>query len=129
MAKIQRYGIKFPISVSREDNTLFDLNYSLVESVKSDLLHVLFTPKGQRLREPEFGTNLIKFIFNPNTTDSWSEIVSEIKTAVERWIPNCSLGEIEVKEMEDGIGVACKINFSVKDLSGAIGNYEMYVKL
>ena len=64
MAKEQKYGIKFPINVVSDDKTLFDLNYTRAESVKSEVMHLIFTPKGQRLRNPNFGTRLIQFIFN-----------------------------------------------------------------
>ena len=58
----QFYGIKYPFSEESDRLTFFDLNENKNESVRSMLLHILFTPKGQRLRQPNFGTNLIKYI-------------------------------------------------------------------
>ena len=71
MAKEQKYGIMFPITVSSEDMTLFDLAHTRAEQIKSEIMHLIFTPKGQRLRNPNFGTRLIQFIFNPNDSETW----------------------------------------------------------
>ena len=62
MAK-QFYGITYPFSDDSDLNTLFDMNETRLESIKSMVLHIIFTSKGQRIRQPEFGTDLIKYIF------------------------------------------------------------------
>ena len=40
-----------------------DLN--TIKAIKADLMHLLLTRKGQRLYNPDFGTDLLKFIFEP----------------------------------------------------------------
>lgn len=128
MAKIQKYGIKFPITVKGEDKSLLDVSYSLGESVNSELMHVVFTPKGQRLRDPEFGTNLIQFIFNPNDSQTFEGVVTEVKEAIKRFIPNCKLNDINVYESEDGLGLYVQINYSVWE-NGAVSTYNTVTKL
>ena len=63
MALTQKFGIKYPFTLENDDELYMDLNMTREESLKSRLLHVIFTPKGQRLRNPDFGTDLIKYIF------------------------------------------------------------------
>lgn len=128
MAKIQKYGIKFPITIKGEDKSLLDVSYSLGESVNSELMHVVFTPKGQRLRDPEFGTNLIQFIFNPNDSQTFEGVVTEVKEAIKRFIPNCKLNDINVYESEDGLGLYVQINYSVWE-NGAVSTYNTVTKL
>lgn len=129
MAKIQKYGIKFPFSITSEDNTLLDLNKSKADKIKSQLMHVLFTQKGQRIRQPEFGTNLIQFIFNPNDSQSWDDIKFELKEIVSRWIPDCSLEDIEIYENENGVGLVADITYSVLENNGTVSVYELITKL
>jgi phage baseplate assembly protein W len=129
MAKEQKYGIKFPINVSSDDKTLFDLDYTIAEMVKSELMHLIFTPKGQRLRKPNFGTNLIQYIFNPSDTQTWGDIVSEIKESVKMWIPNCNINDVEVAEYEDGLTLYAKISYTLNGLDGNTRNYEIITKL
>lgn len=128
MAKQQKYGIRFPINVSSEDKTLFDLNYSRAEKIKSEIMHVVFTPKGQRIRKPDFGTRLIQFIFNPQN-DSWNDVVSEIKEAVRTWVPDCEVKEVEVKEVDNGLTLACRIRYTLNELDGTTRTYEIISKL
>ena len=129
MAKTQKYGIKFPINVSSDDMTLFDLSHSRAEQIKSEIIHLVFTPKGQRLRKPNFGTNLIQFIFNPNDNQSWGDVVSEIKESVKMWIPNCAITDVEVAEYEDGLTLFARIKYTLTEQDGNIKNYEIISKL
>lgn len=129
MAKTQKYGIRFPINVSSDDMTLFDLSYSRAEQVKSEIMHLIFTPKGQRLRRPDFGTRLIQFIFNPNDSQTWGDVVSEIKETVKMWIPDCNVTDVEVAEYEDGLTLFAKIKYTLKEEDGVTRNYEIISKL
>lgn len=129
MAKIQKYGIKFPINVSSDDMTLFDLNNTRAEQVKSEIMHLIFTPKGQRLRNPDFGTRLIQFIFNPNDNQTWGDVVSEIKETVKMWIPDCNVTDVEVAEYEEGLTLFARIRYTLVEEDGSTGNYEIISKL
>ena len=114
MASLQKYGIKFPITILSTDRSLVDMNPSKNEEIRSELIHLIFTPKGQRLRNPDFGTRLIQYIFNPNDNETWSDIMMEIKETVEKYIPSCSIKDIEVKESDNGIGLILDMTYTVK---------------
>lgn len=115
MAKKQKYGIKYPFSSKNTDNVYLDINNTFAESVKSQLLHLIFTEKGQRIRDPEFGTGLIKFIFQPNDGDTMGDIKNEIITQVEKYIPYVIFDDIKVyKEEDDLSNVIVSITYSVK---------------
>ena len=119
----------FSILLLSEDKTLFDLSHTRAEQIKSELIHLIFTPKGQRLRNPDFGTRLIQFIFNPNDTQTWGDIVTEIKETVKMWIPDCTITEVEVAEFEDGLTLYARIRYTLKELDGSTGNYEIISRL
>ena len=55
MAKKQFLNIKYPFRNDGIQHFFLDANEEPKDKVRSDLLHVVFTPKGQRLRMPEFG--------------------------------------------------------------------------
>ena len=128
MTKIQKYGIKFPITVLSDDLSLFDTNYLQSDSVTSELMHIIFTPKGQRLRDPEFGTNLIQFIFNQNDMQTWGDVVSEVRDSVTKYLKDCKVNDIQVLEGEDGNGLYVKLNYSVWD-GGKVTNYNTVTKI
>lgn len=101
MANIQYYGIKYPFTINNEENYFSDVNYTLKDKVKSLLMHVIFTPKGQKIRDPEFGTDLIKFIFEPNDTESWESVKNEIMDVVKKYISGVTVNDISMLETND----------------------------
>lgn len=113
MPKVFRYGIKFPITVLSSRKSLVDTNESLQSQVHSELMHLIFTPKGQRIRDPEFGTNLIQYIFNPNDNQTWSDILTEIKDSVTKYIPNCTIKDLDVSETDSGVGIVISVKYTL----------------
>ena len=92
-------------------------------------MHLIFTPKGQRLRNMNFGTRLIQFLFNPSDQETFGDIVSEIKESVKLFIPDCNIKNVEIAEDEDGIDIYAKIAYTLNELDGSTGNYEIIAKL
>lgn len=50
--------------------------------LESSLRMLLLTRKGERVYDPQYGTNLWRLVFNPNTDELPGEISNEISTAV-----------------------------------------------
>ena len=113
MAKRQHYGIKFPITIESFENTFFDLNLNPLDGIKSQIMHLIFTPIGQRIRKPLFGSKLIQFIFNPDDSQTWDDVFREIRDMIARNIPDCNIDDIKVYEVEDGLGLIASIKYSV----------------
>lgn len=115
MAKIQYLGIKYPFTNNEFQNFFLDVNETEQERIRSQIMHVIFTPKGQRIREPEFGTDLIKFIFEPNEEVTWDGLKNEIIDAVQTYVDNVILNDIQVaKSEENDTAVYVRIDYSVK---------------
>lgn len=128
MSKITHIGIKFPFNIKSIEKTFLDLDSKSQDAIKSDIMHLIFTPKGQRIRDPEFGTNLIQFIFDPNDAQTWESVRSEIKESVSKFVPNATLNDITISESDDGMGLIAKIEYTVKDETFA-NTYELITKL
>ena len=78
-------------------------------------MHLAFTPKGQRLRDPNFGTNLIKYVFDQNESLTWSKIESEIKLAVSYYLPYIVLDKIQIAQNEElATEIFVRLDFTVK---------------
>ena len=105
MANKQYYGIKYPFRSDEYEKFFVDANSDLLEKVK-----------GQRLRMPQFGTDLIKYIFEQNENTTWESVKREISDAVKRWIPNCSLNNVEVvSNVNNENEIYVKLTYSVQD--------------
>jgi phage baseplate assembly protein W len=97
------YSIKYPFTHNNEDGRFIDVNDTLDQKIASEIAYVILTQKGTRLRRPDFGTNLIKYIFEDNMSDVWDDIKNEIITAVSSYVPNVSIVDVGVynDEMDD----------------------------
>ena len=118
MAKIQHYDIKFPVTHKSDEKTLFDLNGNAIEGIRSQLMHLIFTPVGERLRKPNFGSKLIQFIFEPNDSQTYGDVIGEIRDMVRMNIPGCELGNIDIYETDNGRGLIASVEFSAVDEAG-----------
>jgi len=93
-------NITFPFTDSPK-GFFVNLNKDDQNAIKSDLMYLILTTKGQRLYNPEFGTNLLKFIFEPNDSLSFEDIKEEINFVVSKYLPNLTINDITVETPKD----------------------------
>ena len=116
MAKRQYFGIKYPFRSDDFEHFFLDANKDMKDKVRSQLMHIVFTPKGQRIRCPEFGTDLIKFIFEQNDGTTWEAVKTEVSESVRRWATNISVNDIQVvKNVEDESEIYVRLDYSVTE--------------
>lgn len=114
MPIIQKFGIKYPFENNNLDNVYMDLNDTYLQGVRSKVLHVMFTPKGQRLRNPDFGTDLIKYLFEPKVNDTLDGIKTDLASQIAKYVPNVEFNDIEIHEDEkDDNHVIIVANYTV----------------
>jgi phage baseplate assembly protein W len=106
-------NIRFPFRDSPIGNFL-ELTKVDKRAIKSDLMHLLLTNKGERLYLPDFGANLKKYLFEPNITEVSSDIRNELQTAIDEYIPNLKIDKLEVTPYEDNEhAVIVKLEYTV----------------
>jgi len=82
-----------------QDAKLYD-----VELVKQDLLNHFNIRKGEKLENPDFGTNIWLYLFDPLDDDTKNAVISEVESVV-NYDPRVTLDQIEVQEYEQGLQV------------------------
>jgi phage baseplate assembly protein W len=95
MANGVTYGINFPFRDSIKGNYL-QLTELQSEEIKADLIHLLLTRKGSRYFLPEFGTRLYEFLFEPFDTLTFNAIESDIRDAIENFMPNLLVNNLTI---------------------------------
>jgi phage baseplate assembly protein W len=95
MANGVTYGINFPFRDSRRGDFL-ELTPLESQQIKSDLIHLLLTRKGSRYFLPDFGTRLYEFLFEPFDGLTFDAIQSDIRDAVQVYMPNLLLNQISI---------------------------------
>lgn len=92
--KVTYVDVKFDLELDRSiksnftttDNALLDIKvnediYAIVGSV----LNIINTRKGQRYLIPEFGSNILSYLFSPITKDGAYKIGETVKESIEDW--------------------------------------------
>ena len=114
MAKTRYINIDFPFKDSRK-GFYFQLNQTDRDAIRADLLHLLLTNKGDRLYLPDFGSDLRKFIFEPNDSITHDDIKKSLNDSISRYIPNLIVNSINFRN--DGIEelIIVELTYTVTD--------------
>lgn len=89
----------------------FNKTYSTKDQVKSNLINLLLTDKGERVFNPEFGTDLKKVLFEGIDNDTNILIEHLITTNVNYFIPEVHIEEIKLNILEHTISVT--VNYTL----------------
>ena len=90
---------------------VFNKTYSTKDQIKSNLINLLLTDKGERIMNPEFGTDIRRSLFD-NMTNSSSELLRlKIIDSINIFIPEILLEEVKVEPDFDYNTLNVTINY------------------
>jgi phage baseplate assembly protein W len=93
---------------------VFNKTYSTQTQIKSNLINLLLTYKGERVLNPEFGADLPRLLFEPITNDLIRRIQNQIIDNVGIYIPEIILTNIEVTPDIDNNTLYVMIEYKLK---------------
>tara|TARA_S200002703_G_scaffold3608_2_gene5146 strand:- start:11727 stop:12110 length:384 start_codon:yes stop_codon:yes gene_type:complete len=114
MAKTRYINIDFPFKDSNKGFYL-NLNQTDRDAIRADLLHLLLTNKGERLYLPDFGSDLKKYIFEPNDAITHEEIRDNLNETIKTYIPNVIINSIEFKNNDVEESIVVELTFTVTE--------------
>lgn len=103
-------GLQIPIRIT---NVAFAQNFTVLEQLKSNIKNLLLTKRGERLMNNDFGAGIETVLFEPITDEFEEKIQDIINEAVEKYLPNVSIDEINV-DMSDENKDKNTVNISLK---------------
>ena len=86
-------GISLPFNAKG----VFNKTYSTKEQIKSNLINLLLTDKGERIMNPEFGTDLRRSLFDNITQSNTDLLQTKIIDAINIFIPEVELTNVVVE--------------------------------
>lgn len=115
MARINNIGLNFPFKDS-EKGYYLDMTTTDAEEIRASLMFLLLTNKGERFMMPEFGSDLLKYVFEPNDSRTISDLKESINVTVGRFIPNLEINDIIIENstLSDQL-VTIRIEYTVTD--------------
>lgn len=107
-------GMVFPYKES-EKGQLFELTNSTTEAIKSQLRHLLLTKKNTRYYRPEFGIDLIRYVYEPLDDATSNNIKQEIISTVLNRLYGVKVKDIDIQRDDSGCMMRIKVSFEVSD--------------
>ncbi len=105
-------GVLLPIK--RGKTGYFDASIDVVTQIKSNLVNLVMTRKGERVFQPEFGTDLHELIFEQMDDEFPGRVEAAIRAAVARWMPFLIIDEIQISLDPDRNRTLVQITFSLR---------------
>lgn len=100
-----------------------DLN-TTPDAIRAKIRMVLLTKKGERYMLPQFGSNLLNVLFEPNDSGHITELISNaIYEAIKLWVPAVSIENITVKTEDTDPGLVNTVDVSFQY---SIDGYEPF---
>ena len=85
-------GVSLPFNAKG----VFNKTYSTKDQIKSNLINLLLTDKGERIMNPEFGADVRRSLFDNITESNIDLLRLKITDAVNIFIPEIQLGNIDI---------------------------------
>jgi phage baseplate assembly protein W len=111
--KNRAIGIPIPFN----GGGVFKSTYSTKDQIKSNLINLLLTYKGERILNPKFGADLPKLIFEQINDKTYEKIQNQIINSVTTYIPEIILTNIKITPDIDNNSLYVNISYQIK-LSG-----------
>ena len=92
--------------------------YTNLEVIMQSIWVILNTPKGSRVWQPEFGCNVMAYIWDLLDDKTVNTMRTEIENALTRWEPRINLEEVNVTVSpykQGTIDVSITFNYDGKD--------------
>ena len=98
MKKIKGYSAALPLR--RDDEHGYTLLETHADIIAQNLKNLVLTQPGERIMIPDFGVGIKKYIFEQNDQTVFSEIASEIRLQVGRFMPFVDILEVRLANSE-----------------------------
>lgn len=110
-----RFGLVFPLEYHSQKGGFFPTSKTLKEQASSNLKNLLLTNKGERVGQPNFGSDITSILFEPITPDIGNRIEASVSEAVGTWLPYITLVNVftSIPETNPNM-VLIQIEFSIK---------------
>jgi phage baseplate assembly protein W len=109
-------GVTLPIRLGA--NGYFEITSDVLTQIKSNLTNLLLTQKGERVMQPDFGSELHRVIFEPMTDDGLANVRAIIETATQQWMPFVQINDVQVVRDEDNYTITVIISFGLTTNAG-----------
>jgi hypothetical protein len=110
-------NIDIGVSLPFNGPVAFNSTYSTADQIKSNLINLLLTSKGERLYNPDFGADLKSILFEGIDDTTLNTARNYIYTNVSTYIPDITIIKINIITEEDYNKISITVQYRL-NLSG-----------
>tara|TARA_R110002073_G_scaffold90_2_gene1515 strand:+ start:9530 stop:9973 length:444 start_codon:yes stop_codon:yes gene_type:complete len=103
-------GVKFPFNAPG----VFAKSFTTFEQASTNIKSLLLTRKGERYEQPNFGTELLNLVFEPNISELKDFVSTTINDAVNFWLPYITISELNIVTGEDDPTLVHNLKISIR---------------
>mgnify|MGYP003652770623 FL=1 len=102
-------GVKFPFNAPG----VFAKSFTTFEQASTNIKSLLLTRKGERYEQPNFGTDLLNLVFEPNISELKDFVSTTINDAVNFWLPYITITELNIVTGDDDPNMVHNLKISI----------------
>jgi phage baseplate assembly protein W len=102
-------GIGLPFNAP----SAFRSTYSFKDQLKYNLVNLLLTNKGERIFNPNFGTDIRKQLFNQIEEGTYNILIDDIRNTIELYIPQVTIEKLEAVPSYDQNTITINLTYRI----------------
>jgi len=102
-------GVSIPFS----SPSVFNLTYTTTDQIKSNLINYILTNRGERVLNPNFGSNLRAQLFENIDPDTISALEMTIISDIRRYFPMISINSLTLTPSYEEYAIRLVLTYSV----------------
>jgi len=110
----QGIGIALPFS----PDTIFTINYTTKDQIKSNLLNFMLTNKGERFFNPNYGANIRALLFEQNT--DLGQIKNSLMASIGENFPTITVNALDFYPEADNSSLKIVLNYTVNNKTDSL---------
>lgn len=103
----QGIGVALPFN----PDTIFTINYTTKDQIKSNLLNFMLTNKGERFFNPNYGANIRALLFEQNT--DLGQIKNSLMSSIGNNFPTITVNALDFYPEVDNSSLKIVLNYTV----------------
>ena len=117
-------GITFPLDHSPEG--FFFKSKTVLEQAKANLQNLLLTTPGERINQPELGSDLKSIIFEQGE-DIPNRIEEAIRSAVDKFLSYITIENVFTTQQDNQVNVSIEFSVSLEEEEIEILNFDFRI--
>jgi phage baseplate assembly protein W len=106
-------GVPFISTAISGSDSLFKINYTTAEQLKSNMINYFLHSRGERPLNPNFGSRINEFLFEQDSLSSNEILKTYIEDEIKSLFPAVNLQEVKIISNSDYNIITIQISYSV----------------